>query len=38
MYVNFFGLGHGKGPHDGASVVLKWFIKQAQFDVEAFEH
>jgi hypothetical protein len=26
---SFFGIGHGKRPHDGAKIVLKRFIKQA---------
>ncbi len=30
---NFFGFGHGKGPHDGADVVLKHVIRQVQLDV-----
>lgn len=34
---NFFGSGHGKGPHDGAGVVVKWFIRQAQLDREGPE-
>jgi hypothetical protein len=28
---SFFGSRHGKGPHDGAGVVLKRFTKQVQF-------
>jgi len=28
MTWNFFGNGHGKGPHDGASVVIKRFIRK----------
>jgi hypothetical protein len=32
---SFFGFGHKKGPHNGASVVLKCFIWQAQLDMEA---
>jgi len=34
---SFFGLGHGKGLHDGASAALKRFIREAQLDEEAFE-
>jgi hypothetical protein len=30
---NFFGFGHGKGPHHGVDVVLKHFIRQVQLDV-----
>jgi hypothetical protein len=30
---SFFGLGHGKGPHDGAGAVLKHYIRTAQLDV-----
>ncbi len=29
---SFFGIGHGKGPHDGARVVLKRYLQQAQLD------
>jgi len=29
---NFFGSGHGKGPHDGASVVIKRLIRKEQLD------
>jgi hypothetical protein len=29
---SFFGTGHGKRLHDGAKIVLKIFIKQAQLD------
>jgi len=25
----FFGIGHGKGPHDGAGVMLKRFFKKS---------
>ncbi len=34
---SFFGFGHGKGLHDGASAVLKCFIWQAQLNVESHE-
>ncbi len=30
---SFFGSRHGKGPHDGASAIVKRF-KQAQLDVQ----
>jgi hypothetical protein len=30
---SFFGFGHGKGPHDGAGAILKWFVRQVQLDV-----
>jgi hypothetical protein len=30
---SFFGTGHGKGPHDGAGVVLKRYIQTAQLDI-----
>jgi hypothetical protein len=30
---SFFGSGHGKGPHDGAGVVLKRYIRNAQLNV-----
>ncbi len=29
---NFFGLNHGKGPHNGASVVIKIFIQHEQLN------
>jgi hypothetical protein len=29
---SFFGTSHGKGPHDGAKVVQKRFIRQSQLD------
>jgi hypothetical protein len=29
---SFFGIGLGKGLHDGAKVVLKKFIRQVQLD------
>ncbi len=29
---SFFGSGHGKGPHDGARVVVKIFIRKEQFN------
>ncbi len=32
MMWNFFGLNHGKGPHDGASVVIKIFIQHEQLN------
>ncbi len=28
MIWSFFGIGHGKGAHDGASVVIKQFLWQ----------
>jgi hypothetical protein len=34
---SFSSFGHGKGSHDGASVVLKCFIWQVQLDVESPE-
>ncbi len=30
---NFFGSGHGKGPHDGARVVVKIFLRKEKFHV-----
>jgi hypothetical protein len=30
---SFFGIGHGKGPHDGARAILKMFLKKSQLDV-----
>ncbi len=33
MMWNFFGIGHGKGPHDGARAILKRFLKKSQLDV-----
>jgi hypothetical protein len=30
MLWNFFGSGHGKGPHDGAGAVVKSFIRREQ--------
>ena len=30
MLWNFFGSGHGKGPHDGAGAVVKCFIRREQ--------
>jgi len=30
---SFFGIGHGKRPHDGARVVLKRFIRKSQLDI-----
>jgi hypothetical protein len=29
MMWSFFGIGHGKRPHDGARVVLKRFIRKS---------
>jgi hypothetical protein len=29
---SFFGIGHGKGLHDGVGAILKRFIMQAQLD------
>jgi len=29
---NFFGDGHGKGPHDGVGVVIKRLIQNEQLD------
>jgi hypothetical protein len=29
---NFFGSGHGKGPHDGGGVVIKQFLRRKQFN------
>ncbi len=29
MMWNFFGIGHGKGPHDGARAILKRFLKKS---------
>jgi hypothetical protein len=34
---NFFNFNHGKHPHDEARVVLKYFIKQAQLDMQGNE-
>jgi hypothetical protein len=28
MIWSFFGIGHGKGTHDGARAVIKWFLRQ----------
>jgi hypothetical protein len=33
MIWSFFGSGHGKGPHDGARVVIKRFLKKEQLNV-----
>jgi hypothetical protein len=33
MMWSFFSIGHGKRPHDGATVVLKRFIRKSQLDV-----
>jgi hypothetical protein len=30
---SFFGSGHGKGPHDGARVVVKRFLQREQLNV-----
>jgi hypothetical protein len=32
MLWNFFGSGHGKGPHDGAGAVVKSFIRREQLN------
>ncbi len=32
MMWSFFGNGHGKSPHDGASVVIKRFIRCEQLN------
>ncbi len=29
---NFFGSGHGKGSHDGASAIIKRLIRKEQLD------
>jgi hypothetical protein len=34
---NFFGFSHGKDPHDEAGAMLKWFIRQAQLDMQGLE-
>ncbi len=34
---NFFSFDHGKHPHDGARVVLKWFIKKTQLNMQGHE-
>ncbi len=33
MLWNFFGNGHGKGPHDGVGVAVKIFFQKEQFSV-----
>ncbi len=30
MLWNFFGIGHGKGLHDGVGVVIKRFLQREQ--------
>lgn len=34
---SFFGLSHGKGPHDGVGAILKRFIKQVLLDVKGLQ-
>jgi hypothetical protein len=33
MMWSFFGIGHGKGPHDGANAILKRFLRKLGLDV-----
>jgi hypothetical protein len=32
MIWSFFGMGHGKGAHDGPRVAIKWFLWQEQLN------
>jgi len=32
MIWSFFGIGHGKGAHDGVGAIIKWFLRQKQLN------